>query len=205
MMILPPGSCVARAWYGDPAHEWSTADGKDVTQAVRKLHSKPDKTIRANNDNFGDPARGVCKVLLIDTVHRALERTTVTLPSSGRVVCAWYGNPECKWSSVGGKDVTQVVRNLLCKVGTTICADNRNFGDPAPGVTKILLVVMEVDPGDRDDPGAIPRVRVLKQMTSAAKPLLLSIAGHPTPFIFKRGDNLRQDWAVSSHSPWTKH
>merc|ERR1712187_180935 len=55
---------IIRAWYGDPANEWH-GKGKDVTSKVKQL-IKAGQEVKPDNKFFGDPARKVRKVLLIE-------------------------------------------------------------------------------------------------------------------------------------------
>lgn len=66
------------------------------------------------------------------------EGGSLALPAGTRVARAWYGDPEARWSADRGKDVTDSVLDLL-KRSSTVKAGNQ-FGDPAPGARKVLLV-----------------------------------------------------------------
>lgn len=56
------------------------------------------------------------------------------------VVKAWYGNKDELWSDQG-KIVTEDVKRLLW-AKRPLTADNTNFGDPLPNVTKALAVMV---------------------------------------------------------------
>lgn len=64
-IVLDEGEAIARAWYGNPRHEFDAEHGRDVTA----LANGPDApSLVASNSVWGDPAVGVRKVLIVETV-----------------------------------------------------------------------------------------------------------------------------------------
>ncbi|HEY3321856.1 MAG TPA: DUF3395 domain-containing protein [Planctomycetota bacterium] len=61
--VIPSKLVIEKAWYGNPD---DAKVGSDVTTKVRTMIKNDSLTVDATNDNFGDPAEGVAKVLKID-------------------------------------------------------------------------------------------------------------------------------------------
>merc|ERR1711972_872453 len=62
---------------------------------------------------------------------------------------AWYGAPGHQWGAgPDGADVTEIVQGML-STSPTLTATNASFGDPAPGVYKVLCL-------ERDKPAELP-------------------------------------------------
>lgn len=59
--------------------------------------------------------------------------------AASAVVRAWYGEWNVWWSQRYGQDVTEIVKNLL-EATSEIVVKAEIFGDPAPGMTKVLLI-----------------------------------------------------------------
>lgn len=64
-LILPKGTKLHQAWYGDPEHPWSTKHGKDVSESVQKAFAKEGHRVRAWDSKWGDPAPGTRKILIV--------------------------------------------------------------------------------------------------------------------------------------------
>eukprot|EP00406_Dinophysis_acuminata_P051629 CAMPEP_0179307868 /NCGR_PEP_ID=MMETSP0797-20121207/50859_1 /TAXON_ID=47934 /ORGANISM="Dinophysis acuminata, Strain DAEP01" /LENGTH=330 /DNA_ID=CAMNT_0021017557 /DNA_START=99 /DNA_END=1088 /DNA_ORIENTATION=- len=65
------GRQLERAWYGAPGHEWTGAQGVFVTSDVRDLADSK-ANIKSYDVNFGDPAPGVPKTLVVESSDRVL-------------------------------------------------------------------------------------------------------------------------------------
>lgn len=63
-LVVPPGTVVTEAWYGDPAHQWISTHGKNVTESVLKTLRKG-RAVKAGASGWGDPAPGIRKVLVV--------------------------------------------------------------------------------------------------------------------------------------------
>ena len=204
-LMLPPNRSVLCAWFGGAdMPPWSSEGGVDVTTQVRDLYTRRG-IFKVEERHFGTTSDGMHKILLVETlgveVYRALESNYLLLPPHRSITRAWYGHPKHVWSK-RGFDVTMSVRATYAK-SSTIFVSSKKFGNPVPQVRKVLVV--ETSPLMPKEIAASAMckgmgVRVVRQMESAAKPLLLAVAGTLTPFLFKRGDNLRLDWAVSIHA-----
>lgn len=148
--VVPGGAgTVAKAWYGHPGLLFM-ARGIDCTEKVRKLLSER-TSFAANNRNFTDPCPGVRKTLAVQLVSRGI-RSVLSLMEganpirvsggAGSVRRAWYGDPKCafKEGRKKGSMVTAKVKELLQIFENNIAASNAHFGDPCPGVRKVLLI-----------------------------------------------------------------
>jgi len=71
-LILPPGTAILKAWYGDPDPKarWGSERGQDVTEIVQELKKKGSQ-IKAGGKGFGDPAPGTRKALLLKVSRKA--------------------------------------------------------------------------------------------------------------------------------------
>ena len=95
----------------------------------------------------GDPASGHLKHLYVDyqtangpSVAVADEHQELILDLSGtRIIRAWYGDPASPFQGRGA-DVTKQVKAMVANGGHKVLVENSHFGDPAPGVLKILFI-----------------------------------------------------------------
>lgn len=150
MTSAAPRLVVVKAVYGDPADTNSTTD---VTGQVAGMVTNDTLTVAASNDNFGDPASGVCKELwvdyTIDGVHGSksvYERGTLKISladkpnpgeNSGKLVIrkAVYGD-----TSGDSIDVTTIIAGMVRNDSITFTVNNDDLGDPAPDTAKKLQV-----------------------------------------------------------------
>lgn len=65
-IVIDEGEVISRAWYGDPRHEFDPEHGCDVTDIAKEVDTS---SLVASNRVWGDPAIGVRKVLVIETVE----------------------------------------------------------------------------------------------------------------------------------------
>eukprot|EP00747_Dinoflagellata_sp_TGD_P167779 gnl/TRDRNA2_/TRDRNA2_192871_c0_seq1.p1 gnl/TRDRNA2_/TRDRNA2_192871_c0~~gnl/TRDRNA2_/TRDRNA2_192871_c0_seq1.p1 ORF type:complete len:591 (+),score=74.97 gnl/TRDRNA2_/TRDRNA2_192871_c0_seq1:119-1891(+) len=96
----------------------------------------------------------LCTELSHCTSYRAVQATAIVYVRQhgmldvrdvrSGVLRAWYGVPGHEWTAMKGKMVTDVVKTMLSQ-GQAVQASNRNFGDPAPWIAKVL--VLEVHQG----------------------------------------------------------
>ena len=133
---------IIKAEYGDLPNGNKT----DVTEKVKGMANAEGLSAAATNDNFGDPADGIGKKLIIEYTldDQKLEQivnendtlTISTKPSKLKIVKAFYGDlPD------GAKtDVTAKVQAMVKDDALSVGATNDNFGDPVEGTTKKLKV-----------------------------------------------------------------
>ena len=150
MTNAAPRLVVVKAVYGDPSDTNATAD---VTGQVAGMVTNDALTVAASNDNFGDPASGVCKELTVDFTINGVpgsksvyERGTLKIspadkpnPSqnSGKLVIrkAVYGDAD--GDSI---DVTAIVAGMVRNDSITFTVNDDDLGDPAPDESKKLQV-----------------------------------------------------------------
>ncbi|CAE7942742.1 B3gnt6 [Symbiodinium necroappetens] len=72
----------------------------------------------------------------------AWEGSTLVMLPEERAKKAWYGDPSHPWSSDHGKDVTESVLESL-REKQQVRAWDASWGDPAPGVRKVLLLRLD--------------------------------------------------------------
>jgi hypothetical protein len=141
-----PHLVIKSAFYGD------LPDGiaVDVTAKVAAAVSHDKLKIAASNDNFGDPAEGITKKLSVkytfDGVtytRTVVENGTLAISGPPRLVIkrAVYGDLPDGPST----DVTEKVAQAADGDSLSLAANNDNFGDPAPGITKKLRVDYTLD------------------------------------------------------------
>ena len=143
---------ITKAMWGDPAD--STASS-DVTEQVARTATNDTLTVDASNDNFGDPASGVCKLLKVDFTFdgargskSVYERGTLNLsiadkpkPSPTGKSTLVIRNASYGVLPDGDKiDVTSIIAGMVQSNSLNITVTNSDLGDPAPYQAKKLLV-----------------------------------------------------------------
>jgi hypothetical protein len=109
----------------------------------------------------------------------------ITAPEGQRIasISAYYGDPN---DGSQGEDVSSILSDLFAgSTSATISADNSVFGDPAPGVTKVLIFVVtyESDPSftpapSPSEPSTNPTPEVTPEPNPSENP---SPTPSPTP------------------------
>lgn len=147
-----PRLVIVKAVYGD----LSTPDASsEVTAQVAGMITNDTLTVDASNDNFGDPASGVCKQLKVDfkfdgvpATKSVYERGTLRISSKDKpdptqtaapklvIRKAVYGNlPD--GDSI---DVTTIIAGMIRSNSLTFKVNNDDLGDPAPDDKKELHI-----------------------------------------------------------------
>jgi hypothetical protein len=164
---------ITKATWGDPSDSTTSSD---VTEQVAGMVTNDTLRADASNDNFGDPASGVCKLLKVDFTFDGMpgsksvyERGTLTLsildkPKSLRKT----GKPGLVIRSAvygvlpdGDKiDVTSIIAGMVQSNSLDITVTNSDLGDPAPYQAKKLLVDYTLY--NKDGSQMVPEGGVLK-------------------------------------------
>lgn len=150
MTNAAPRLVVVKAVYGDPSDTNATTD---VTSQVAGMVKNDTLTVAASNDNFGDPASGVCKLLRVDFTidgvpgsKSVYERGTLKIspadkanPSqnSGKLVIRKAVYCDTDGDSI---DVTTIIAGMVRNDSLTFTVTNDDLGDPAPDSSKKLQV-----------------------------------------------------------------
>jgi hypothetical protein len=145
-----PRLIVVKAVYGDLTDPNSTAD---VTGQVADLVTNDTLTVAASNDNFGDPASGICKELRVDfkidgvpgskcvyergTLKISLADKPNPAQNSGKLVIRKAVYDDTDGDSI---DVTTIVAGLVRNDSITFKVNDDDLGDPAPDQSKKLQV-----------------------------------------------------------------
>jgi hypothetical protein len=145
-----PRLLVVKAVYGDPS---DTNAMTDVTSQVANMVKDNALNVAASNDNFGDPASGVCKELKVDFTidgvpgsKSVYERGTLKIsladkpnssPNPGKLVIR-----KAVYSDTDGDtiDVTTIVAGMVRNDSLTFTVNDNDLGDPAPDSSKKLQV-----------------------------------------------------------------
>lgn len=78
--------------------------------------------------------------------RKSAKKVKTLIPGGSKAVQrAFYGDAEHAWGDSKGKDVTEAVKAIL-DCGQHLRAQNDVFGDPAPGVEKMLIVEAAIPP-----------------------------------------------------------
>jgi len=155
----PSRLVVVKAVYGDLSDPSSTTD---VTKEVAGMVIDNALTVAASNDNFGDPASGVCKQLKVDfkidgvagsksvyergTLKISLNDKPAQNAGPPRLVIrkAIYGvQPDGDTI-----DVTSIIAGMVRNDALTFTVNNDDLGDPAPDESKSLRVDYTFDGKD---------------------------------------------------------
>jgi hypothetical protein len=148
-----PRLVIVKAVYGDLSDPSTTSD---VTEQVAGMVTNDTLTVDASNDNFGDPASGVTKLLRVDFTIDGLagsksvyERGKLKIsladkPNPGQTT----GTPKLVIrKAVYGVlpdgdtiDVTTIMTGMVRNNSLTFTVNNDDLGDPAPYETKQLRV-----------------------------------------------------------------
>mmetsp|Transcript_29466 Transcript_29466/g.80590 ORF Transcript_29466/g.80590 Transcript_29466/m.80590 type:complete len:493 (-) Transcript_29466:40-1518(-) len=151
-----PAESITEAWYGCSSSEWSSMMGNDVTDKVKMLlESQGGKMLVCDDTLGGHHVPMLSNVLLVKSAHvlkkkgknvepqvfHCLEGETLRITGDVDLIAkAWYGDGDhnSRWCSSKGTIVTEAVRKGLREKGE-IVVTNDLFGDPCPGVAKVLL------------------------------------------------------------------
>ena len=144
---------IVKAVWGDLSDPSSTSD---VTAQVAGMVSSNALTVDATDDNFGDPASGVCKQLRVDfTIDGIAGSKSVYERGKLKISLADKPNPAQKngasklviRSAVYGVlpngdtiDVTSIVTGMVQNDSLSMTVTNDDLGDPAPYQAKQLRV-----------------------------------------------------------------
>ncbi len=156
----PPSRLViVKAVYGDPSDPSSSSD---VTAQVAGMVTNDSLTVDASNDNFGDPASGVCKLLKVDFKidgvagsKSVYERGTLKIspadkpdPNAGAsklvIRKATYG----VLPDGDTIDVTSIITGRIRNSALNFTVSDSDLGDPAPDESKKLQVDYTLDGKD---------------------------------------------------------
>lgn len=154
----PSRLVIVKAVYGDLTDPSSTSD---VTGQVADMVNSNALTVAASNDNFGDPASGVCKELKVDfTIDGVPGSKSVYERGTLKISLADKPNPAQKpgklvirkavYGDADGDsiDVTTIVAGLVRNDSLTFTVNDDDLGDPAPYVDKKLQVDYTLDGKD---------------------------------------------------------
>lgn len=145
-----PRLVVVKAVYGDLTNPNSTSD---VTEQVAGMVTNDMLTVAASNDNFGDPASGICKQLRVDFkidgvagAKSVFERGTLKISladkpnpaqNSGKLVIRKAVYDDADGDSI---DVTTIVAGMVRNDSIMFTVNDDDLGDPAPDQSKKLHV-----------------------------------------------------------------
>jgi len=128
---------------------------KDVTDIVQALVNRGVTTFVANNDIFGDPVKtgkhfavtymvGSSRFAFACEENQEVGLRTRELPRGPiTVIGASYGAFDSKNPTMGARDVTAIVQELLDRNGTRevkLTANNALFGDPFNGTKSFGMI-----------------------------------------------------------------
>lgn len=148
---------IVKAIYGDPNDASATID---VTKQVAAEVKNDSIELRANNDNFEDPASGANKCLKVDyTIDGVIGKKTVWENGLLRLSIKDKPDPNENPSSKliirkaifgdlpdgGANDVTDDVKTMVKDDSLNVTPDTDEFGDPAGGRPKKLQVDYTLD------------------------------------------------------------
>jgi hypothetical protein len=143
---------VVKAVYGDLSDPNSTSD---VTAQVVGMVTNDSLTVDASNDNFGDPASGVCKQLKVDFTFDGVagsksvyERGKLRISVADKPAAESSGAPKLViHKAVYGVlpdgdtiDVTAIVAGMVRNNSLNFTVNTDDLGDPSPYETKQLRV-----------------------------------------------------------------
>ena len=147
---------VLKATYGDPSDPSSSSD---VTAQVEDMVTNNSLTVDASNDNFGDPASGVCKLLRINfKIDGVAGSKSVYERGTIKITLADKPDPNAGTSKLIIRkatygvlpdgdtiDVTSIVAGMVRNSALNFTVTNTDLGDPAPGENKKLQVDYTLD------------------------------------------------------------
>lgn len=143
---------IVKAVYGD----LSTPDSSsDVTAQVAPMVTNDTLTVDASNDNFGDPASGVCKQLKVEFTFDGVPGTK-SVYERGKLKISIKDKPDPAQAAASklvihkavygvlpdgdSIDVTAIIAGMVRTNSLAFTVNNDDLGDPAPDENKQLRV-----------------------------------------------------------------
>ena len=153
-----PRLVIVKAVYGDLSDPNSTSE---VTEQVAGMVTNDMLSVEASNDNFGDPASGICKELRVNFTIDGVagskcvyERGTLKISSADKPV-DHSGKPrlvirKATYGDADGDsiDVTAIIAGMARNDSLNFTVNNDDLGDPAPDQGKKLQVDYTLDGKD---------------------------------------------------------